>query len=116
MGDTEADRVRAVGAGAADDVARAMDRVLAAERAAAAAVDTCRAEAARAVVAARLEARARIERAERIAQAIHGRTEAVAARRAAALVAEATSAGGPARPVDAVVDELAAWLVGDADD
>lgn len=116
MGDWQTDRVRAAESGDASAVARAMNEVLTAERAAAAAIEACRAEIGRELAAARLAARARGERAEALAQAIHARTEQVAATRAAALV-EATAAGpAAARPLATVVDEVAAWLVGAADD
>ncbi|HUO79238.1 MAG TPA: hypothetical protein VMU00_03775 [Steroidobacteraceae bacterium] len=96
-------------------MARAMDAVLLAERAAAAAIDAGQAEAARVVAQARLDARAQVERAEAVAQAIHARTESVAARRATALVAAAGTGAEASRPLAAVVDELAAWLVSGAD-
>ena len=116
MGERQTDAVRAAESGNADRVARAMNEVLAAERAAADAIEACRAEVARELAAARLEARARIERAEALAQTIHARTESVAASRAAALAAASAAAAPPARPLAAVVDELAAWLVGGADE
>jgi regulator of protease activity HflC (stomatin/prohibitin superfamily) len=115
MGDWQTDRVRAVESGDASDVARAMNEVLAAERAAAAAIEACRADVAEQLAAARLAARACIERAEATAQAIHGRTETVAAARAAALTEAATTTPAVARPLAAVVDEVAAWLVGSDD-
>jgi hypothetical protein len=115
MADRQTERVRAVESGEATDVARAMDAVLAAERAAAAAIDTCRADGARELSAARLAARARIERAEAVAQLIHGRTERVATARAAALAAAAVAAPVAPRPLAAAVDEVAAWLVADDD-
>jgi vacuolar-type H+-ATPase subunit H len=115
MGDSQTERARAVASGDANAVARAMNEVLAAERAAAAALEACRAEVARAVGDARLEARALVERAETVAQAIHARTEGVAAERAAALTAAAAGDAASARPLRAAVDEIAAWLVGDGD-
>jgi regulator of protease activity HflC (stomatin/prohibitin superfamily) len=115
MGDEQTDRVRAVEPADAGVVARAMNEVLAAERAAAAAVEDCRAQLAAALADARLEARQRVERAEALAQAIHGRAEAVANARAAALTAAASAAATPARPLPTLVDALAAWLVGAGD-
>jgi hypothetical protein len=116
MGDWQPDRVRAVESGDADAVARAMNEVLAAERAAADAIEGCRAAVARELAEARLASRVQIERAEAVAQAIHARIERVAALRAAALADAAVTAPAVARPLATVVDEVAAWLVGGVDD
>ncbi len=115
MGDWQTDRIRAVESGDASAVARAMNEVLAAERAAANAIEACRAEVGRELAEARRAARVHVERAEAVAQAIHARTEEVAAKRAAALTEAAGSGSAAARPLAAVVDEVAAWLVGAAD-
>jgi len=115
MGDWQTDRVRAADSGDANRVALAMNAVLAQERAAAAAIEASQSEAAEALSRARLAARARVERAEVLAQAIHARTERVAASRAKALVAAATTIPAAERPLAAVVDEIAAWLVGGDD-
>ena len=55
-------------------VAEAMNRVLAAERAALAEVEACRQEADRILEAARREAQGLLERSERVARDIHART------------------------------------------
>jgi vacuolar-type H+-ATPase subunit H len=63
-------------------VAEAMNRVLAAERAALAEVEACRREADKTLESARREARALLERAERVARDIHARTGRLAETRA----------------------------------
>lgn len=97
-------------------IAAAIERVLAAERAAVVDVSECRAQCAARIADARVEARRRLERAERIAQAIHARTDRVAAARA--------SVAASTMPKQAVVDadvadavaRLAAELTDDDDD
>jgi regulator of protease activity HflC (stomatin/prohibitin superfamily) len=98
-----------------DAVARAMNEVIAAERAALAAVDACRAAGARQVNAARLEARRIVDRAERIAQAIHARTERVAEARARAVALAAAQRPAPPEALDSAVERVASWLAGDRD-
>ena len=63
-------------------VAEAMNRVLAAERAALAEVEACRQEADRILEAARREAQGLLERSERVARDIHARTGQLAEARA----------------------------------
>jgi len=114
MGDWSTDQIRAVDSGDASRVAQAMNAVLAEEVAASAAIEACQGEVTRALGEARLAARARIERAEALAQAIHARTERIATQRAESLVAASTTPSPVVRPLAAVVDEIAAWLAGDA--
>lgn len=71
------------------DVAAAMNKVLAAERAAQQAVESARAEAAAIVADARRRAREQLEQSERLARLVHGRTEKVAQARAEKLMLEA---------------------------
>jgi cell division septum initiation protein DivIVA len=96
-------------------VAEAMNRVLAAERAAMAQVEACRAEADRTLEAARREAHSILERAERLARDIHGRTERLAAARARRLVEEdqrRQSQPESSNPLVAAVERLAARMTG----
>ena len=76
-------------AGSLSDVAQAMNRVLAAERDAQAAVKAARAEAEEIIAAARRQAREILDHRERLAQQVHGRTERVAAERAQRLFDDA---------------------------
>jgi regulator of protease activity HflC (stomatin/prohibitin superfamily) len=73
-------------ANAPGGVAEAMNRVLAAERAALADLETCRQEADGVLEAGRREARSILDRAERLVHEIHARTEHLAAARARQLV------------------------------
>lgn len=73
-------------ANAPGGVAEAMNRVLAAERATLADLETCRQEADGMLEAGRREARSILDRAERLVHEIHARTEHLAAARARQLV------------------------------
>ncbi|HXQ31845.1 MAG TPA: hypothetical protein VN790_07785 [Steroidobacteraceae bacterium] len=90
-----------------------MNEVIAAERAAIAGVETCRADCAREVATARLEARRLLDRAELIAQAIHARTERIAEARARAATASLPDPPAPAQSLEDVVERVAAWLAGE---
>jgi regulator of protease activity HflC (stomatin/prohibitin superfamily) len=113
MGDQGPERTVTGASRDATDVAQAMNALIAAERAAVAAVEACRADCAREIAAARLEARRILDRAERIAQAIHARTERIAEARARAIVAGEPDAPAPPEAVDSAVERVAMWLVGD---
>jgi vacuolar-type H+-ATPase subunit H len=97
-------------------VAAAIEHVLATEREAEAEVERCRARCAARLDDARLEARHLVERAESLAQAIHARTERVAARRAAALVLAGAPRAPDADELDAIVARVAAQLTDGGDD
>lgn len=83
---------RAQGPDGPGGVAEAMNRVLAAERAALAEVDACRAESEKSLETARHEASAVLQRAERVAREIHARTERLATVRARRMVEAAHDA------------------------
>jgi regulator of protease activity HflC (stomatin/prohibitin superfamily) len=113
-----ADDRRAKGPDGPGGVAEAMNRVLAAERAALAEVDACRADAGKALEAARHEARAILERAERVAREIHARTERLAATRARQMAESAQDKRGDREPgelLEAAVERLAARMTGGSD-
>jgi len=97
-------------------VADAMNRVLAAERAAATELDACRAQADRRLAAARREARAILEHAEHLAREIHGRTERLARAHTRRLV-EAAAQRDPGQDredlLQQAVDRLAARMTGE---
>ncbi|HXQ63714.1 MAG TPA: hypothetical protein VN787_02570 [Steroidobacteraceae bacterium] len=112
MGDQAAERTVAEASQNDTSVAQAMNEVIAAERAAIAGVESCRADCAREVAAARLEARRLLDRAERIAQAIHARTERIAEERARAATAGVPDPSTPAGPLEDVVERVADWLAG----
>jgi vacuolar-type H+-ATPase subunit H len=97
-------------------IAAAIERVLAAERAAVADVAECRAGCTARVADARLQARRRLERAERIAQAIHARTDAVATARAARAVSDVRRRRDAEADIAELVARLAAELTGPGDD
>lgn len=96
-------------------VADAMNRVLTAERAAAAELDDCRAQADGRLASARREARAILEHAEHLAREIHGRTDRLARAHTRRLV-EAAAARDPGRdredPLQQAVVRLAARMTG----
>jgi regulator of protease activity HflC (stomatin/prohibitin superfamily) len=99
-------------------VAEAMNRVLAAEREAQAAVEEARQQAERTLETARREARAILEHAERTARHIHGRTEKLSAIHEALLIeaAEAQPAcPDPGEVLDEALLRLAARLTGSED-
>lgn len=100
----------------ATEVAVAMEEVLAAEREARAEVELRRAECAARVAAARLQARTIVEHAEALAQAIHARTERVAAARAGALAAGVACAPCTPGALESAIDGVAARLTDDGDD
>jgi len=103
---------------AASSIAEAMNRVLAAERAALAEVESCRAEADKALESARREARAILERAERVAGDIHARTGRLAEARARQLRERWDREHGPAGQGDlleAALRRLAARMTGGSD-
>jgi vacuolar-type H+-ATPase subunit H len=97
-------------------VAATIERVLAAEREAAAGLERTRVRGAERVAEARLEARRILERAEVLAQAIHARTERVAAARAAAQGRASTAQPPAEAEVAATVARVAALLTADDDD
>lgn len=103
---------------AAGSVAEAMTRVLTAEREAREAIEAAREEAQRILEQARRDARSILEYAERTAREVHGRTDKVAAARAARLL-EAAEAQPPCPDPGEVLDQallgLAARLTGGAD-
>jgi regulator of protease activity HflC (stomatin/prohibitin superfamily) len=113
MGDQGPERTVAGASQDGTSVARAMNEVIAAERAAIAGVETCRADCAQQVAAARLEARGLLDRAELIAQAIHARTERIAEARARAATAGAPDLPATPEPLEDVVERVAAWLAGE---
>jgi vacuolar-type H+-ATPase subunit H len=96
-------------------VAEAMNRVLAAERAALAEVEACRRQAEKTLESARREAQAILERAERVARDIHARTGSLAETRARQLRErwarehEATDPGGS---LTQAIRRLAARMTG----
>lgn len=99
-------------------VAEAMNRVLAAERAALAEVEECRLQADRTLESARREARAILERAERIARDIHARTGRLAEARARQLRAQWAQQHDTAATREALataVKRLAARMTGAGD-
>ena len=98
------------------EVADAMERVLAAEREARAAIEVQRAACAARVEAARLQARAILAHAEALARSIHARTERVAQARAAALGQQVAATPPDAADVEAALVRVAAWLTDDGDD
>jgi vacuolar-type H+-ATPase subunit H len=104
------------GAATATGVAATIERVLAAERDAATDVERARVRCAERVAEARLEARRILERAEGVAQAIHARTERVAASRAAESARAVAPHVAGAEEADAIVARVAAVLTDDADD
>jgi vacuolar-type H+-ATPase subunit H len=113
-----ADDRRAKGPDGPGGVAEAMNRVLAAERAALAEIAACRAEASRSLAAARHEARVILERAERVAREIHARTERLAATRARQMAESARGEEGgrnPEQRLEAAVQRLAARMTGGSD-
>lgn len=94
-----------------------MNRVLAAERAAAEALDACRLQAEKILESGRRQAREILDHAERIAREVHGRTERLAATRGRQI---AEQAGGARRepggdPLGAAVEGLARRMTGDED-
>jgi vacuolar-type H+-ATPase subunit H len=96
--------------------AAAIEHVLAAERDAVAEVERRRSRCTARLDEARLEARRLVERAESIAQAIHARTERVAAERARALVQASVPNAPDAAELDAIVARIAAQLTDAGDD
>jgi len=108
------DRV-AAGPATPGSVADAMNRVLAAERAAAAELDACRTEADRRLESARREARAILGHAEQLAREMHGRTERLARAHTRRLV-EAAAARDPRQDrkdlLEQAVGRLAARMTG----
>ena len=109
---------RAKGPDGPGGVAEAMNRVLAAERAALVEVSACRSESEKSLEAARREARAVLERAERVAREIHARTERLATVRARRMVEAAHDAEPSAdweKLLAAAVGRLAARMTGESD-
>jgi len=103
---------------AAGSIAEAMNRVLAAERAALAEAEACRAEADKTLESARRDARAILERAERIARDIHARTGKLAEARARQLRERWAREHGVADQDDgleAALNRLAARMTGGGD-
>jgi vacuolar-type H+-ATPase subunit H len=101
-----------------DGVAEAMNRVLAAERAALAEIEACREEAEKTLEAARREARAILERAERVARDIHARTGPHAEARARRLRERWAREHEPADPGDVLsgaLQRLASRMTGSGD-
>lgn len=99
-------------------VAEAMNRVLAAERAALAEVEACRHEADKTLESARREAQALLERAERVARDIHARTGKLAEARARQLCERWAREHEAAARGDALAQalrRLAARMTGDGD-
>jgi vacuolar-type H+-ATPase subunit H len=101
--------------GTSTGVAATIERVLAAEREAAADLERVRARCAERVADARLEARRIREHAEGVAQAIHARTETTAAARAAACTQAAKPRIAADEEIDAIVARVAADLTDDGD-
>lgn len=109
---------RAQGPDGPGGVAEAMNRVLAAERAALAEVDACRAESEKSLETARHEARAVLQRAERVAREIHARTERLATVRARRMVEAAHDAAASPdweKLLADAVGRLAARMTGGSD-